>query len=89
LQCKAKRKFNESVTKASTIDEARKVLSEKKGIVEIPWCGRIACGKKMEEEVDARFLGSPLKISAEEISKHKCPVCGLEAKTIARLAKTY
>jgi prolyl-tRNA synthetase len=89
LQCKAKRKFNESLTRASTIDEAKKVLSEKRGIVEIPWCGRITCGKRMEEEVDARFLGSPLKVSVEEISKHKCPVCGSEAKTIARLAKTY
>lgn len=89
LYSMAKKRFNDLITKTLTIEEAQRVLNEKKGIVEIPWCGRPSCGKKMEEEINARFLGSPLQVNVEEIGKYQCPICKSSAKTTARLAKTY
>ena len=56
------------------------------GIVEIPWCGKEECGKKMEEMLEMKSLGSPLN---EKIEGMKCPICGEKAVTWLRLAKSY
>lgn len=88
LASRAKENLRKYISRVKTLEEAREALSARKGIVEIPWCGRASCGRRMEEEIDARFLGTPLEeVYGEE--KGRCPICGSEAKTLARLAKTY
>jgi len=62
-------------------------LEKKDGIVEIPWCGKEECGKKMEEILEMKSLGTPLN---EEIDNSiTCPICGEKAITWLRLAKSY
>ncbi len=79
--------FKNKITYVEDLDEAKKILESKKGIVEVPWCGSNKCGLEMQDYVDARALGSPL--DKETIPKAKCPICGKEAKTLMRLARTY
>ncbi len=55
-------------------------------IVEIPWCGKEECGLKMEEEMDMSTLGIPYP---QEECHGKCAVCGEEAKSWLRMARTY
>ncbi len=65
------------------------VLTELKsidGIIELPWCGKEECGKKMEEELEMKSLGIPLP---EKKCNEKCVVCGMQATSWLRLAKTY
>ncbi len=76
------------VSRAETIEEARRIIEEKRGIVEMPWCGRTECGQMLEEEVDAGVLGSPLT-PPEWVKGKRCPVCGRPAVTSIRLAKKY
>ncbi|NJD99390.1 proline--tRNA ligase [Thermococcus sp. LS1] len=79
------------IKRVDTIEEAKAVFDDRRGIVEIPWCGEEECGLKMEEELDAKMLGTPYpeEKAKEGIEGKKCPVCGREAKFIARFARTY
>ena len=76
------------VRRVETLEEARKILAEERGVVEVPWCGREECGLRMEEEADAKVLGTPLE-KPEWVKGKKCPVCGRPAVTVLRLAKQY
>ncbi|ACJ16055.1 prolyl-tRNA synthetase [Thermococcus onnurineus NA1] len=79
------------IKRVDTIEEAKAVFEDRRGIVEIPWCGEEECGLKMEEELDAKMLGTPYpeEKAKEGIEGKKCPVCGRDAKFIARFARTY
>lgn len=85
------REFLEShIKRVDTIEEAKAVFEDRRGIVEIPWCGEEECGLRMEEELDAKMLGIPYpEEKAKAPEGKKCPVCGREAKFIARFARTY
>jgi hypothetical protein len=61
------------------LEEAKRLLRKKAGIVEILWCGNAECGHKLEEEVNARVLGTPIDL--EETVAGNCVVCGKKAKT--------
>ncbi len=76
------------VHRAESVEEARRLLEEKRGIVELPWCGREECGLRLEEQVDAGVLGSPLE-PPEWVRGKRCPVCGRPAVTSIRVAKKY
>ncbi len=89
LKNRAWKWLKSKVKRVETVEEARKVLEEERGIVELPWCGREECGLRMEEEVDAGALGSPLQVDVEEVKGLKCPICGRQAVTFMRLAKKY
>jgi len=78
--------LNSKIKRANTLDEAKKLLEAKAGVVEVPWCGRDECGLKLEDELQARVLGSPV---GEVKVEGKCVVCGNEAKSLLRVAKTY
>ncbi len=80
--------FNERIVRTESLEEARKLIASRRGIVEMPWCGEGVCGKKMEETIEARALGNPIE-APEWIAGKKCPVCGKSAVTMMRLAKTY
>ncbi len=88
LKEKAWRFLEENVFRTTSLEEARKAIAEKRGIVELPWCGSDECGLKMEELIDAKCLGSPLE-RPSWVRGVRCPVCGGGAVTSMRLAKTY
>mgnify|MGYP003878446895 FL=1 len=63
-----------------------KEIEGKEGIVELPWCGKEECGKKMEEELDMKSLGIPLP---QKECNEKCAACKEKAASWLRLAKSY
>ena len=87
LSERARERLSSRIKKAEKLEEA-KAYEEQKGIIEVPWCGRDECALKAQEITGLKALGSPLE-SPSWINGAKCPVCGREAKTSLRLAKTY
>ncbi len=81
--------LRKQVRRVKTIEEAKKIIEEERGVVELPWCGREECGLQMEEAVGAAALGYPLHVERKEVEGAKCPVCGRPAVTFMRLAKKY
>ncbi len=84
LKNKAWQKFKENIRPAKSLDEAKDILAESKGIISFSWCGDEECGKEIEEFVQVDILGFH-----EESTEGKCIHCGAPSKTIALLAKTY
>ncbi|BCS91613.1 proline--tRNA ligase [Metallosphaera javensis (ex Sakai et al. 2022)] len=85
LRKRAWEQFRERVKRFQNLDEAKKFLDNRGGIAEVPWCGQDSCGLKIEEEVQARVLGAPLKPEPSG----NCVVCGKPSTNILRIAKTY
>ncbi len=86
LRDRAMKFLSEHVSRVSSLDEAQKVLNEKGGIVELPWCGSEECANKVMESLQAKTLGTPWP---SESAEGKCPVCGRPAVTYMRYAKQY
>uniref|UniRef100_A0A7J3ZIV6 Proline--tRNA ligase n=1 Tax=Fervidicoccus fontis TaxID=683846 RepID=A0A7J3ZIV6_9CREN len=80
--------FKDRYAKVESIEEARQIISSRRGIVELPWCGRDTCGQELERAIEAKVLGSPLE-RPKWIEGKSCPICCLAAVTAIRLAKTY
>jgi len=70
-----------------SLEEAKKLLKRRAGIVEVLWCNRAECGHKLEEAVNARVLGVP--VDKEEKVRGKCVVCGQKAEHVVRTAIAY
>jgi len=84
---KGPKNFQKSrIFEVSEIGEARDLLSEREGIVKIPWCGKEECGGKLEDETGGDILGR--EIDGEKKSG-KCPICGEESGEPVLMAKTY
>ncbi len=77
------------IHRPETLEEARSIIASRKGVVELPWCGREECGRRLEELLEAKILGVPYDISTSWAREKRCPVCGREAVTVLRAAKTY
>jgi len=75
------------VYRVSSLEEAQRLLRRRSGIVEVSWCGKAECGHKLEEEVNARVLGTPM--DTKEKVKGNCVVCGKKAENIIRVAVAY
>ena len=88
LRSRATEFLRSRIRKTEDIEEAKKFLEEKAGIVEVPWCGNNSCGLKLEELANARVLGIPLDEKID-VSNMKCVICKNPAKHVLRLAKTY
>jgi prolyl-tRNA synthetase len=74
--------------RTGNLEEAKQLIKERAGIIEVPWCGNLECGQQLEEIIDARILGTP------EEEKHrknddKCILCQKPAESIIRIALTY
>lgn len=76
------------VLRTSNIEEAKEWISARRGVVEIPWCGREECAVHLEDELEAKALGSPWPLEKAG-DKDTCPVCGRKAITWMRYAKSY
>jgi prolyl-tRNA synthetase len=74
--------LNENFHKFTKIDEAL----NKKGIIELPWCGNEYCAKEIENILDKNTLGEPIEKTNCEYS---CPICNKKGITWMRYAKTY
>ena len=75
------------VLRTESIEEAKKWVSERRGVVEIPWCGNEECALRLEEELEADAMGTPWPL--ERASGGRCPVCGRPAITYMRYSKSY
>jgi len=78
----AKKLLDENINRVHTIDEAK----QKKGIIEIPWCGNEECAMEVEEVLEGNTLGEPIDDDKCNIN---CPICGGNGKSWMRFAKTY
>jgi prolyl-tRNA synthetase len=79
--------MNEHVYRVDKLEEANRLLKKRAGIVEVPWCGNEDCGHKLEEQVNARVLGTPVDLKEKVVGN--CVVCGKKAKDIVRVAVAY
>jgi len=87
MQEKAWKWMNEHVYRVDKLEEANRLLKKRAGIVEVLWCGNEECAHKLEEEVNARVLGTPVDLK-EKVTGN-CVVCGKKAKDIIRVAVAY
>lgn len=89
LHARAKEFLDSHIKRVDTLEDAKKVFEDRRGVVELPWCGEESCGLEMEEILDAKMLGIPYPEEAAKVEGKKCAHCGKEAKFIARFARTY
>jgi prolyl-tRNA synthetase len=87
LKAKAQASMKERIFRVNTVSEAKSLLKRKAGIVEVPWCGKDVCGHNLEEQVQARLLGTPE--DATKVDDGKCVVCGEHASNVVRVALAY
>ena len=80
----AKKFLDENMHRVKSVEEAK----DKKGIVELPWCGNDHCALEIENVLDGNTLGEPIEYDGE-CKKYSCQVCGKPAETWMRYAKTY
>ncbi len=67
------------------LDQVKKTINKKGGIVTFNWCGDTDCGQQMEEEFGIDVLGT----QESDISDVDCINCGKKAQYKALVAKTY
>jgi prolyl-tRNA synthetase len=84
LKQKAWDNFQENIHPAKTLEEAKNIIINEKGIVSFSWCGDESCGKEIEEYVTVDILGVK-----DDANEGKCINCGKNAQHVALLAKTY
>jgi len=87
LRQKAWQWMKDHVYRVENLQEARKLLEKRAGIVEVFWCGNAECGHELEGEVNARVLGIPVDV--KERVDGKCVVCGRKAVSVVRVALAY
>ena len=76
----------ENTHDANSLDELRRVLSEKGGIVRVPWCGSSDCEQKMKEASGGKVLNVPL---GQGTPRLRCLGCGKEAHSLANFGRSY
>jgi prolyl-tRNA synthetase len=79
---KANKLLKENIHKEQEIE----TLSNKKGIIELPWCGKENCALEIENILDGNTLGEPIENNS---CNYPCPICNKKATTWMRYAKTY
>ena len=87
LRLRAWKWMDERVHRVDNLEDAKKLIARKEGIVEVLWCGNVECGQKLEEVIGARVLGVPMDI--EEKIDGNCVICGKTAADIIRVAIAY
>lgn len=87
LQKKAWQWTKQHIHRVEKLEDAKKLLKKRAGIVEVPWCGKAECGHRFEETVNARVLGTPEDI--KEKAKGSCIICGGKANAMVRTAVAY
>jgi prolyl-tRNA synthetase len=95
LYSKAQEFLKSNIHIVTDYKEFKKVLEEKKGIIQAPWCGSEECEKKIKEETGAKITNLPFEHG--DIG-NKCIYCGKDPKhelgakaviAVANFAKSY
>ena len=78
-------KFQEEKTyPVEKLEQVKKTINKKGGIITCNWCGQTDCGKDMEEKFDIDILGTQdVDVSGE------CINCGNPAQSKVLISKTY
>jgi len=77
--------FQEEKTySVSTVEQLKKTINKKGGIVTANWCGDSECGKDMEEKYDIDILGTQ-----DSDVEGDCVNCGRDANYKVLVSKTY
>jgi len=87
LRKNAWERMKERVHRVNSIEKANELLKKRAGIVELSWCENAECGHKLEEQVNASLLGTPVDI-ADKIEGN-CIICGKKASSLVRVAIAY
>jgi len=77
------------IHRVETLEDARKVIEQRIGVVEVPWCGLEECGLSLEEELTGSVLGTPEDLQRPQEVEGVCFACDKRATTIMRFARTY
>jgi prolyl-tRNA synthetase len=85
LKERAWREMESRIHTAASIEEIKKLVVEKGGVVKTTWCGREACGKSIEDRVDVDILG----ILDEEPAQGNCVGCGEKAEKVIIMGRSY
>lgn len=86
LKQRAWRFFNERVVELHDVEEAKRIIDARGGIVRIPWCGGESCGVSLGEKTGGTVLGEELE---NRPNGKMCPVCSKKAEFFALIARTY
>ena len=78
-------KFQEEKTfHVEKVEQIKKTINKKGGIITCNWCGDTDCGKDMEEKFDIDILGTQ-----ESDVCGECINCGNQAQHKVLISKTY
>lgn len=77
------------ISRAASIEDVKKMLDTRGGVVEVPWCGERGCGEDLEAKLDARVLGTPYGDGDHGVQGSTCVNCGSAAKVPIRVARSY
>ena len=83
---KARERLAQMTHGAETLDELKKTLAEKGGIVRVLWCGKPSCEKSLREATGGKIVNIPW---AEGTPTGKCVSCGEKAQSLVNFAKSY
>jgi prolyl-tRNA synthetase len=83
---RSKKVFDERMANASTLEELRKYMEQKK-LVRINWCDDISCSERLKDQVSGEIRGTLWDKKEEPTGP--CIICGDPAKSIAYVSRTY
>ncbi|MDW8063407.1 MAG: proline--tRNA ligase [Candidatus Caldarchaeum sp.] len=83
---KSWRVLRQMIFDASTVDDVKKAISERR-IARISWCGSEECAIKLKEEAGGELRGT--KFDEVEVPYGPCIVCGRPASEVAYFARAY
>ena len=74
------------ITRADSLEEAKRLQAEKGGFIKTMWCGELECELKMKEEGGMSSRCMPLE---QEQLGETCPICGRKAKKMILWGVAY
>ncbi len=83
---KARENLEEHITRADSLEEAKRLQAEKGGFIKTMWCGELECELKMKEEGGMSSRCMPLH---QEHLGDTCPICGRAAKKMILWGVAY
>ncbi len=82
----AKDTMKELTTSVTHYNDFKRVLENRGGFLEAPWCGLTECEDKIKEETGATIRAVPFTAQQTQAS---CIYCGQAAKSIVSFARSY
>ena len=78
--------MRQMVVEVSSIDEAKKVISERR-IARLDWCGSVECAEQLKAAAGGELRGS--RFDELEVPSGPCIVCGKNAAEVVYFARAY